>query len=134
MIGKVFRAINDTVGAKRDRHGDPVDDDGIPVGITDEDGAAYIGTIDDIWISDVTPGAPTVATQSTLGAPSRQETSDSNVSFCCPKDGIVLKYGDRVVVGNMKFEIKTNANWNDVNPLTGTDFGRFYVQAVGRIG
>lgn len=134
MKGYVFRASNDALGAKRDRHGDPVDDSGNPVSLTDIDGQAYIGTIDDIWVAAVTPGAPTVSSQSVLGAPSRQESSDSNTTLCCPKSQVILKYGDRVYIGNKKFEIKSDPNWDDVNPLTGTDFGRYYVDALTRIG
>lgn len=135
ISGDVFRARNDTVGVKRNRHGDSVDDDGNPVGITDKDGLAFIGTIEDIWLSAITPGAPTVSSSAVLGAPSRQETSDANTTMCIAKgDGPLVKYGDRIVVQGVKFEIKTDANWDDVNPLTGTDFGRYYVSALGRIG
>lgn len=127
--GDVFRA------PYRDRHGDPVDIDGNPVDILDKDGLAFIGTLTDIYMGAVTAGSPTVLSESTLGSPSRQESSDSTVTLGCPRHvEPKLRYGDRIVIDGVKFEIKSNPKWDSEHPWTGTDFGRYWVDALGRVG
>lgn len=119
VTGDLFRA------PKRNRHGDPVELDGVtPVKVTDKDGNAFVRTLDNII----------VAASSDVRSRDHQETSDSTGTLGLIRDsGEKAKYGDRIFIDGVKYEVKT-VNWDTNNPLTGTNFGRYWVDVNTRYG
>lgn len=115
--GDVYRA------PKRDRHGDPVDDAGNPVKITDKEGLAFLGTLDDIIMGG----------QSASKVLSRQESSDTSGMIGCRRDRTPkVKFGDRIVIDGIKYEVKSVPEWDHNHPWTGTNFNRYWVDVIAR--
>lgn len=120
--GDVFRA------PKRDRHGDPINLDGTPLDMLDEDGNAFVGTITDIVMGGIS------ATK-TL---SRQESSNTSSMIGCPADQLRLKLGDRIVIDGDRYEVGAT-EWDHENSITGnavcgTGPARYWVRIGGRVG
>lgn len=120
LSGKVFRA------PKRDRYGDPVDDDGNPISMTDEEGLAFIGTLDDIIM-----GA-----QSASPSMGRQESSDTTGMIGCRRDlEPKLKLGDRIVINGTRYEVSAKPEWDFGHSFSGsTFFNRYWVDVRARNG
>lgn len=116
--GDVFRA------PKTDRHGDPVDDAGNPVKITDKEGLAFLGTLTDIIMGG----------QSASKVLSRQESSDTSGMIGCRRDRTPkLKFGDRIVIDGIKYEVKSPPEWDHPHSFTGTNFNRYWVDVIARV-
>lgn len=117
--GDVFRA------PKRNRHGDPIDDDGNPVGITDKEGLAFVGTIDNIVMGSMS------ATRTV----DRQETSDSDGQLGILKsDPTQVRFGDRIVIDGSKYEVRSRPQWAHAHSMTTTNFPRYWVDVSTRLG
>ena len=117
--GSVFRA------PLRDRHGDPIDEDGNPVNMLDEDGNAFVGEIKNIVMGGLS-ASPKM---------SYQETSDTRGMIGCPrKASVKLKFGDRVNIDGVRYRVISNPEWNYPHMLTGTDFGFYWVDVEGFVG
>ena len=113
MNGKVFRA------PKRDRYGDPVDDDGNPIDMLDEFGLAYVGTIERVII-----GGSSWNPRNTRG-----EVASTEGMIGCPRDGIKLQHGDRIDIDNVRYSIVGQRQWDYPHSLTGSNFGHYWVKA-----
>lgn len=109
----------------RDRHGDPVDDDGKPVSLVDEDGNAFVGEIKNVVVGGMS-ASPSMG---------RQETSDTRGMIGCPRrDAVKVQFGDRVEINKVRYRVISNPEWNYRHGLTGTDFGFYWVDVEGTIG
>jgi hypothetical protein len=118
--GKVFRA------PKRDRHGDPINLDGSPVELMDEEGNAFIGTLTDIIMGG----------QSASRSKLMQETADTSGMLGCRRDlEPKLQLGDRVVIDGIKYEVASTPaqGWDHDHPFTGTNFNRYWVDVKARV-
>lgn len=118
VAGDVFRA------PKRDRHGDPVELDGVtPVEITDKDGNAFIGTLTEILMGSVS------ATR-VLG---RQESADGGGQLGILKTQTPkVRFADRIVIGGQTFEVTSDPNWDAPHVMSGTVFPRYWVDVIYR--
>lgn len=117
--GDVFRA------PKRNRHGDAVDDDGNPVGITDKEGLAFVGTIENIVMGSM----------SAVRTADRQETSDGDGQLGILKSSPVqVRMGDRITIDGSKYEIRSRPQWTHAHSMTGTVFQRVWVDVSVRNG
>ena len=117
--GRVFRA------PERDRHGDPIDEDGLPVSMLDDEGNAYVGVINGIVMGGLS-ASPKM---------SRQETSDTRGMIGCPRTASVkLQFGDRIEIDKARFAVISHPEWDYRHGLTGTDFGYYWVDVEAKIG
>lgn len=117
--GDVFRA------PKRNRHGDAVDDDGNPVGITDKEGLAFVGTIENIVMGSM----------SAVRTADRQETSDGEGQLGILKtDPTQVRFGDRIVIDGSKYEVRSRPQWTHAHSMTTTNFPRYWVDVSTRLG
>lgn len=116
--GRVFRA------PLRDRHGDPIDSDGNPVDMLDGEGNAYVGEVKRVIMGGLS-ASPSMA---------RQESSDTSGMIGVPrKQTVKLQFGDRVEIGNVRYRVTSNPEWDYRHDLTGTDFGYYWVSIEGII-
>jgi len=117
--GDVFRA------PKRDRHGDAINLDGSPVGLTDRDGNAFIGTINNI----------VVGAMSAVRVNDREEASDINGMLGILKTSSPrVQLGDRIVIDGVRYEVRSQPQWTHKHSMSGTDFPRIWVDVTARIG
>lgn len=121
----VFRASNDTIGAKRDRHGDVVDTAGAPVQITDKDGLAFIGTLTNVLMGSI----------SAVRTKDREESADGlgEIGFL-QNQAPRVKFGDRLVINGQKYEVTSDPRWGTPHSMTGTVFPRYFVSVEARSG
>ena len=118
-MAQVFRAPN------RDRHGDPIDVDGNPVDMLDEEGNAFVGEIKGIIMGGLS-ASPTMK---------GEESTDTRGQIGCPtKSSIVLKVGDRVEINNVRYRVISNPEWNYPSYLTGTKPTHYWLDVEGVIG
>lgn len=119
QTGKVFRA------PMRDRHGDPIDAQGNPVDMIDEDGNAYVGMIKRIVMGGM----------SASPAMFREETSDTRGMIGCPQKSVVkLEFGDRVEIADVMYRVISRPEWDYRQGFTGTSFGYYWVDVEAPIG
>lgn len=119
LSGRVFRA------PARNRHGDPVDEDGNPVDMLDEDGLAYVGTI----------GGVVLGGMSAQPSRSREETADTTGMVGCPAGAQVkLAFGDRIDIAGVRYRVTSPPKWDYPQSLTGTRFGYYWVDVGGAYG
>jgi hypothetical protein len=112
ITGDLYRS------AKRDRHGDPVDDDGNPVDLLDPDGLAFVGTIEDIVMGGLSSNSLNV----------RGEVASTDGMIGCPRAGIKLQHGDRIDIDSVRYQVVGPRLWDYPSALTGTDFTRYWVR------
>jgi hypothetical protein len=116
----VFRA------PMRDRHGDPVDANGNPVNMLDEEGNAFVGEIKGIVMGGLS-ASPRMS--------ARGEASDTRGMIGCPlRASVKLKFGDRVEIDGVRYRVISNPEWGYSGTLTGTNFGSYWVDVEGFIG
>lgn len=119
LVAQVFRAPN------RDRHGDPVDAEGNPVSMLDEEGNAYLGEIKGIIMGGLS------ASRNKRG----EESADTRGQIGCPiKSSITLRIGDRVEIRGARYAVISNPEWNYPNYLTGTKPSHYWLDVEGQIG
>jgi hypothetical protein len=118
--GDVYRA------PKRNRHGDAVELDGVtPVSITDKDGNAFIGTINNIIVG----GMSAVRTND------RAESSDTTGMLGILKTATPqVLMGDRIILDGVDYEVRSQPRWTHKHATTGTSFPRYWVDVTARIG
>lgn len=124
VTGDLFRAPS------RNRHGDPVDDSGNPVVITDRDGLAFLGTMVNILQGST----------SASRVNDRQESADGGGQMGFLKKGKLtdgtpapkVQFGDRIVIGGQKFEVTSDPNWDSPHSMTGSVFPRYFVNTLYR--
>lgn len=115
-VGKVFRA------PLRDRHGDPIDADGNPVDMLDTDGNAFIGEVKRVILGGLS-ASPNMG---------REESSDTSGMIGVPRrQPVQLQFGDRVEIGNVRYRVTSNPEWDYKHDMTGTDFGYYWVNVEG---
>lgn len=125
---------------KRNRHGDPVADDGVtPVAITDKDGNAFLGTITNVLVGST----------SSNRVNDRQESSDGRGQIGFLKRGKLIdgtpapkvSAGDRLIIDGQPFEVLSDPNWDTPHTMTSTSFSdlpgasgfkRYWVDAAYR--
>jgi hypothetical protein len=113
MEGIVYRA------PKRDKNGDPTDDDGNVIR-----GLPEVGTIHGIIMGgqSVTPNW------------SRQESADTTGLIGCPtSEPVKLRHGDRVVINGLKYSVVGQPQWDYPHDLTGTDFGYYWCRVEATV-
>lgn len=116
--GRVFRA------PLRDRHGDPVDVDGNPVDMLDADGNAFVGEVKRIIIGGMS-ASPTMG---------REESSDTRGMIGVPrKQAVAIQFGDRVEIGDVRYRVVSNPEWDYAHDMTGTDFGYYWLSVEGMV-
>lgn len=116
--GKVFRAV------KQDRFGDPVNNDGSPLNMFDVEGNAFIGTLTDIIMGG----------QSASRSKAMQESADTSGMLGCRRDLTPhLKFGDRIEIDGIRYEVASAPEWDHDHPFTGTNFGRYWVDVKARV-
>jgi hypothetical protein len=116
--GDVFRA------PKRDRFGDPVDEDGNPVSLVDKDGLTFMGTLTDIVMGGL----------SAARSRSRGETVDTSGMIGCRVDlEPRLQFGDRIVIDGVKYEVASVPEWGYGHSFSGSQFfNRYWVDVKAR--
>ncbi|ATN93982.1 head-tail connector protein [Mycobacterium phage Kumao] len=116
--GTVYRA------PKRDRHGDPVDENGNPVELTG-DGLAKVGVVKGIILGGLS-ASPSME---------RRETSDTTGQIGIPrKRNPRVRFGDRIDINGVRYQVVSNPEWDYPHYMTGTDFGMYWVSVRGVIG
>lgn len=109
--GDVFRA------PKRDRHGDPIDDDGNPVRVLDKSGQAFVGTLTGIIMGG----------QSASRRLQNSESSDtSGMIGCLRNHSVKVKHGDRIVIDGVKYEVTSRPEWQYGHSFADTDWSPYY--------
>jgi hypothetical protein len=122
--GDVFRA------PKRDRHGDPVESDGVtPVDLTAH-GDAFLGTLTNIIMGG----------QSASPSMGRQESSDTTGTIGCRRDFTPkLKLGDRIIIDGVEYQCGPT-EWDNDHSFTDSTVagtlggGIYWVKVSARIG
>lgn len=118
QTGLVFRA------PLRDRHGDPIDEDGKPVDMLDDEGNAFVGEISRIVMGGLS-ASPKMA---------REESSDTRGMIGCPrKSKVKLQFGDRIDINGVRYRVISKPEWDYRHFLTGTDFGYYWVDVEGMV-
>lgn len=119
QTGLVFRA------PARDRHGDAINEDGSTVSMLDVDGNAFVGEIKNIIMGGMS-ASPSM---------SSEESSDTRGMIGCPrKSSVLLQFGDRIEINDVRYRVVSRPEWNYRHGLTGTDFGYYWVDIEGTIG
>lgn len=119
QLGLVFRA------PYRDRHGDPIDSDGNPVDMLDDDGNAFVGEIRGIIMGGLS------ASPKMKG----EESTDTRGQIGCPtKASITLQVGDRIEINSVRYRVISNPEWNYPSYLTGTKPSHYWLDVEGYIG
>ncbi|ORA17361.1 hypothetical protein BST14_08800 [Mycobacterium arosiense ATCC BAA-1401 = DSM 45069] len=121
MNADVFRA------PKTNRHGDPVADDGVtPVDLTDKDGLAYIGTVENVII-----GGQSV--QPARGNDARGEYADTSGLIGLPRNGIKVQSGDRLVIDGIRYTVTGPRLWDAPHPTTGYNFRYYWINTTAAV-
>lgn len=116
---RVFRA------PERDRHGDPVDAQGNPVDMLDDEGNAFVGVVSSVVLGGLS------ASPSMKG----QESGSSRGMIGLPKKASVrVTFGDRVEINGVRYQVISRPEWDYRHGLTGTDFGYYWVDVEGVYG
>lgn len=116
---RVFRA------PERDRHGDPVDAQGNPVDMLDDEGNAFVGFVSRVVLGGLS------ASPSMKG----QESGSSRGMIGLPKKASVrVTFGDRVEINGVRYQVISRPEWDYRHGLTGTDFGYYWVDVEGVYG
>ncbi|MBB5167208.1 hypothetical protein [Mycobacterium sp. AZCC_0083] len=115
--GVVYRA------AKRNAHGDPVDDDGNVIRVGAE--GTEVGTIHGI-ITGGLSASPSLQ---------RQESSDTSGQIGIPnKQPIRVRFGDRILIDGTVFRVISKPLWIYANQRTGTKPEFTWVEVEGTAG
>jgi len=119
QVAQVFRAPN------RDRHGDPIDSEGNPVDMLDEDGNAFVGEIKGIIMGGLS-ASPKM---------SGEEATDTRGQIGCPtKSSIRIKVGDRIELNGVRYRVISNPEWDYPHYMTGTKPSHYWLDVEGYIG
>lgn len=119
QVAQVFRA------PFRDRHGDPIDSDGNPVDMLDDEGNAYVGQIRGIIMGGLS------ANPKMRG----EESTDTRGQIGCPvKASITLNIGDRIEINSVRYRVISNPKWNYPSYLTSTKPSHYWLDVEGYIG
>ncbi|SHX04608.1 Uncharacterised protein [Mycobacteroides abscessus subsp. abscessus] len=112
ISGKVYRVVT------RDAHGDPIDADGKPVRLTDD---GLVGTVVGLImggqaVQPVTGRGEVASTEGLIGAPRGA--------------AVKLQHGDRLVIGQITYQISGPRLWDFPSNLTGQDLGLYWIKAT----
>ena len=117
MIGTVYRP------SARNANGDPVDDDGNVIRV--KDGLNLAGTINGIVMGG----------QSVAPSRGRQESSDTTGQIGCPNtESVKLRFGDRIVIDTVSYNVTSRPEWDYPSNLTGSSFGFYWCHVVATVG
>ena len=102
ITGEVYRF-------ERDWRGDPVNPD---------DPTNHLGTI-----SGIVFGGRSVSARD-----GREERSDTTGQIGCPRDGIKLQAGDRIVIDGIRYDVVGPRLWDYPSNLTGFVFPLYFIE------
>ncbi|SKY04087.1 Uncharacterised protein [Mycobacteroides abscessus subsp. massiliense] len=104
LSAKVYRAVH-----SRDEHGDPIDEHGNVIRLEGDDGC--IGTVYGLIMGGQAP----------FSSLDRQESSNTTGQIGIPnKNAIKVKFGDRLVINEMKYKVTSTGMWDYPQLMTGT--------------
>lgn len=109
-LGPLLGIVGEVYRSQKDRRGDPIN------GPTVSEGN-HVGTISGVIVGG----------QSARSRDGREERSDTSGQLGCPRDGIKLEPGDRVVIQSVVYSIVGPREFDYPSSLTGDVFPYYWV-------